>query len=234
MLGGIDEAGRGPVFGPLVVAGVSGPDQESFRDLGVRDSKVLSPVHRRRLSQEIERVARRVESVIVPAEEIDRRRSDETLNEIEVSAFAWIARRLGATELFVDAADVNASRFGVEIMRHLRPETEVSKLVAEHKADARYPVVSAASIIAKVRRDEEVARMAAPLERELGQPFGSGYPSDPVTIAFLERYHLQNGRLPLGTRTSWETARTIVARSRTRPLDRFGPPFVTPGPGPTR
>lgn len=227
MIGGIDEAGRGPVFGPLVVAGVSGLDQETFRTLGVRDSKVLSDRQRRELAAEIHRVARRVETIRISADDIDQRRRDETLNEIEVTAFAYVARRLGAQEVFVDAADVDESRFSREIFRHLGTDAGVEKVVAEHKADARYPVVSAASIIAKVRRDQEVARMALPLEKKLGLPFGSGYPHDAATIRFMETYLQRFGTLPAGTRRSWDTARAIEARYRTPRLERF----ATPQPG---
>ncbi|MBI2077049.1 MAG: ribonuclease HII [Euryarchaeota archaeon] len=221
MIGGIDEAGRGPVFGPMVVAGVSGADQAMFQALGVRDSKVVSPEKRTRLAREIEGVARRVESIHIEAADIDQRRGGETLNEIEVSAFAVIARKLGVTELFVDAADVVATRFGRDILRHLGPEAGVMRVVAEHKADATYPVVSAASIIAKVQRDREVARMGRPLEKEIGLPVGSGYATDPITIAFLEAYYKQRGTLPTGTRLSWETARALESRFKTRKLEEF-------------
>lgn len=234
VIGGIDEAGRGPVFGPLVVAGVSGVDQETFRTLGVRDSKALSERQRRDLSAEIHRVAWKVETIAISADDIDQRRRDETLNEIEVSAFAYLARRIGAAEVFVDAADVDESRFAREIFRHLGVQEGVEKVVAEHKADSRYPVVSAASIIAKVRRDQEVVRMALPLEKKLGLPLGSGYPHDSTTIRFLETYLDRFGTLPAGTRRSWDTARAIEARYRTPRLERFftprprGPPVGSP------
>ncbi|HLE48381.1 MAG TPA: ribonuclease HII [Candidatus Thermoplasmatota archaeon] len=221
MIGGIDEAGRGPVFGPMVVAGVSGADQETFRALGVKDSKLLAPERRTRLARDIEGVARRIESVHIDAMDIDQRRADETLNEIEVSAFAVIARKLGVPELFVDAADVVAPRFGRDILRHLGPEAGVVRIVAEHRADSTYPVVSAASIIAKVQRDREVARLGRPLEKEIGLPVGSGYSTDPVTMTFLEAYFQRRRTLPAGTRLSWETARALESRLKTRKLEEF-------------
>lgn len=221
VIGGIDEAGRGPVFGPMVVAGVSGTNQQLFRDLGVRDSKVLSPEKRTRLAREIEEVARKVETILIDSADIDQRRDDETLNEIEVSAFAVIARRLNVLELFVDAVDVIAPRFGRDILRHLGPEAGLMRIVAEHKADVTYPVVSAASIIAKVQRDREVARMGRPLEKEIGLPVGSGYATDPITIRFLEAYYAQRHTLPVGTRLSWDTARALESRFKTRKLEEF-------------
>jgi len=221
VIGGIDEAGRGPVFGPMVVAGVSGTDQKSFRDLGVKDSKVLSPERRTRLARDIEEVARRVETIHIDSSGIDQRRGDETLNEIEVSAFAVIARRLNVLELFVDAADVIAPRFGRDILRHLGPEAGVMRIVAEHRADSTYPIVSAASIIAKVQRDREVARLARPLEKEIGLPLGSGYAADPVTMKFLETYYQRRSTLPAGTRLSWATARGLESRLKSRKLEEF-------------
>lgn len=233
LLGGIDEAGRGPVFGPLVVAGVSGVDQDVFRSLGVRDSKQLTEPKRAALAKEIRRAARRVEVVVIGAEEIDLRRANETLNEIEVAAFAYVARRLKVVELFVDAADVDAPRFGRLIQNHLGSTADVRRIVSEHRADATYPVVSAASIIAKVRRDHEVAKMAIPLERKLGLPLGSGYPHDALTIRFLEEWMRRMGAFPAGTRRGWDTARMIEARVKTRTLDSFDGPH-DPGSGTPR
>lgn len=230
MLGGIDEAGRGPVFGPLVVAGVSGLDQEAFRALGVKDSKQLSEPKRAALAKEIRKVARRVEVLLIPADEIDARRASETLNEIEVAAFSYIARRLKVVELFVDAADVDAPRFGRLIQHHLGAKTDVRRIVSEHRADAAYPVVSAASIVAKVRRDYEVAKMAIPLEKRLGLPLGSGYPHDPNTVRFLEEWMRRFGEFPAGTRRGWDTARMIETRVKTKPLEAFAEPPTAPAP----
>ena len=228
MLGGIDEAGRGPVFGPMVVAGVSGLYQETFKELGVKDSKLLVEPKRAALAKEIRALARRVEVLTISAEEIDRRRREETMNEIEVSMFAIIGRRLKVEELFMDACDVNALRFGRDVARHLGATANQARIVAEHKADATYPIVSAASIIAKVRRDHEVAKMALPLEKKLGMPLGSGYSHDVVTTRFLEEWVRRFGELPPGTRLSWDTARIVEARALTKTLDHFAGPTTIP------
>jgi ribonuclease HII len=230
MLGGIDEAGRGPVFGPMVVAGVSGLYQETFKELGVRDSKLLPEPKRAALAKEIRALARRVEVLTISAEEIDRRRGDETLNEIEVTMFAIIGRRLKVDELFMDACDVDALRFGRDVARHLGATKNSARIVAEHKADVSYPIVSAASIIAKVRRDFEVAKMALPLEKKLGRPLGSGYAHDASTVRFLEEWVRKFGDLPPGTRRSWDTARVIEARALTKTLDQFDLPSALPVP----
>lgn len=221
MLGGIDEAGRGPVFGPMVVAGVSGPDQKCFRSLGVKDSKLLTPVRREELRVALDGVCSRIQTVVIPADEIDRRRKRETMNEIEVVAFAEIGRALEVEELFLDAADVDADRFGRLVMRRLGKLRSTTRIVSKHKADVLHPCVSAASIVAKVLRDSELRKMAAPLEARLGLPLGSGYTHDPITITFLEKWFDAYGRMPTGTRRTWATAKEIRSRAGSRLLDEF-------------
>lgn len=222
VLVGIDEAGRGPVFGPLVVAGVLGADQEIFRALGVKDSKLLSPQRRKELEPEIRKLAMRVVTVVVSADDIDGRRKDEeNLNEIEVVAFGKIAKRLAGTELYLDAADVNAERFGRSVVKKVGRRSPYTKIVSEHHGDTTYPIVSAASVVAKVRRDREVRALARPLEKELGLPFGSGYSHDETTRAFLESYRLTFGKFPAGTRRSWDTVRAMESRLLTRRLEDF-------------
>lgn len=221
VLVGIDEAGRGPVFGPLVVAGVLGVDQESFRALGVKDSKLLSPKRREELEPQIRALAQRVVTVVVSADDIDGRRGNETLNEIEVDAFGRIAKRLRGRELFLDAADVNAERFGKLVAKKVGRKYAYQRVVSEHRGDLNHPIISAASIIAKVRRDKEVRRMARPLEKEIGLPLGSGYVHDETTIKFLETYRLRHGVFPAGTRSSWDTIRVMESRLLTRRLEDF-------------
>ncbi|HEX9815336.1 MAG TPA: ribonuclease HII [Candidatus Thermoplasmatota archaeon] len=223
MLVGIDEAGRGPVFGPLVVAGVLGIDQEAFRALGVKDSKLLSPKRRKEIEPEIRKLATRVVTVVVSADDIDGRRNggEENLNEIEVVAFGKIAKRLAGTELYLDAADVNAERFGKLVAKKVGRRSPYTKIVSEHRGDTTYPIVSAASVVAKVRRDREVRRLARPLEKELGLPFGSGYSHDETTRAFLESYRVTFGKFPTGTRHSWDTVRAMESRLLTRRLEDF-------------
>ncbi len=210
---GVDEAGRGPVIGPLVVSGVSLDDESQLTSHGVKDSKKLSPNRRRELSEIIRSIAR-VETVEVPAEEIDTLRKEMTLNELEVNLFATVLDRLRPAIAYVDSADVDAERFGEDIMRELDFEIEI---VSKHKADEIYPVVGAASIIAKTTRDGEIAKIAL----QVGQEIGSGYPSDPATIEFLENWIRENHDLPPHTRKSWETTRKILQRARTKRINEF-------------
>lgn len=210
---GVDEAGRGPVLGPMVVSGVSVRDELQLKDLGVKDSKKLSSRRREALALEIRSVAK-VEVLVVPADEIDRLREKMTLNELEVDMFARVLAKLKPRIAFVDSSDVDAERYGREIQRKLDFEVE---LVSRHGADSLYPVVSAASIIAKTARDERMRR----IENEIGQRIGSGYPSDPDTVHFLEKWIKEKGNLPPHTRKSWKTARKILQRVITRKLNGF-------------
>ena len=203
LVGGVDEAGRGCVLGPLVVAGVSvtGRGAKELVNLGVRDSKRLSPGQRERLYPEIFRVAKRVKWIGIPPQEIDevvtKGRRLRRLNYLEAAYFAKVIDRLGAGRVTVDASDIIPGRFRDDIVGNMKSECRVT---AHHKADRDYPVVSAASIVAKVQRDRAVA-----LLREEHGDFGSGYPSDPVTRSFfVERMKLGKA-LPAYVRKSWKT-----------------------------
>lgn len=209
---GVDEAGRGPVLGPLVVAGVRVDDERDLRRLGVKDSKKLTPAARESLYPRILESAR-VAVRIISHDELNRRQGAETLNEIEVVAFAEILDELGARCAFVDAADVVAERFGALVTARLAGACHV---VAEHKADDRYPCVAAASVVAKVLRDREIEAIS----RSLGLDVGSGYSHDPVTRKFLRDWVKEHEALPPCTRVHWETARMLLNRS----LDDYAAP----------
>lgn len=201
--GGADEAGRGCVLGPLVVAGVSvtPAGARRLKRLGVRDSKKLSPSQRESLYPEILEAADRVKWEMISPREIDdivrSGRRLRKLNYLEAVYFARVIDALGTRRATVDASDVVPRRFASDIEDNLKGRCSVT---AYHKADRDYPVVSAASIVAKVRRDRAVAA----LRRAHGE-FGSGYPSDPVTKAFFSELIAREGRLPDYVRKSWRT-----------------------------
>jgi len=203
LLGGLDEAGRGCLLGPLVVAGVSvtADGARRFREMGVRDSKKLSGSQREALYPEILRVARKVYWVGISPGEIDtvviRGKKLRKLNYLEAVYFARVIDELGASKVTVDASDVVPERFRDDILANLGKRCEVS---AFHKADRDFPVVSAASIIAKVERDRAVARL-----RDEHGDFGSGYPSDPMTRAFFVDRIGRGEPLPGYVRKSWKT-----------------------------
>ena len=206
-IAGIDEAGRGPLIGPLVVCGVLF-EQETIHDLNglrVKDSKMLTLRRRTQLLEPIKGLASKIELRSISASEIDRLRGQKVnLNEIEVRAFVSIAKALKPSLLYLDAVDVKAQRFGIAVSERSGLSTLGCKVVSEHKADSKYPVVSAASIVAKVERDKAIKL----LHEEFGD-FGSGYPSDPKTIEFVRGFLSDTGELPNIVRHSWESVNRI-------------------------
>jgi len=215
VIGGIDEAGRGPVMGPLVVAGVCLESEAPLRQLGVRDSKKLTAERREQLAPEILKLVK-AEVIVVPAEDIDSLRNEMTMNDLEARLFASIIRKLEPMEtVYVDSADVDEAAFKKAIRRELAFEVDI---VSKHHADDLFPSVSAASILAKVRRDAEMGK----LHKEFGRDIGSGYPADPITMTFLQEYIGKRGVLPPHTRTSWDTSKRLMSVAQTRKLDEFG------------
>ncbi len=220
LVAGVDEAGRGPVIGPLVVAGVLLDEEDMARlhELGVRDSQLLTPSKRIDLHPKILRLARRHEVVQLSPREIDQYVLNgqrlRKLNWLEAVSMARVIRRLRPDVVYVDASDVRASRFGEQIRALLPFEVEV---VSEHFADRNYPIVGAASIVAKVHRDRAVEE----LRKKFGD-LGSGYPSDPRTVQFLERWGAEHGSMPSFVRKSWKTMRRL--RGGAEAVHRSSPP----------
>lgn len=195
---GIDEAGRGPVIGPMVVCGVAiEEDRMRYLDrLKLRDSKKLSPKRRSVLSRKIKKIAE-CYPVKITARDIDSLRSKNVnLNEIEKIAMKKIICDCEPDIAVIDCMDVKTERFKAEIETY----KEDLEVVAEHKADDKYTIVSAASIVAKVDRDMEIQKI-----REKFKDVGSGYPSDPKTIAFLKKIPYDD--LPDFVRKSWATVK---------------------------
>ncbi len=214
MICGVDEAGRGPVIGPMVVAGLAVESDAPLRQLNVRDSKKLSPERRELLAPEIRKIGKH-EILVVPASDIDAMRAEMTLNDFEAKLFATVIERLKPEIAYVDSADVNEFDFRRAIANRLPFELEI---VSKHGADDLFPVVSAASILAKVTRDAEMRR----IEAELGAKIGSGYSHDQETLDFLVKWLEEKGTLPPHTRASWDTAKRLLSASATRKLDEFG------------
>jgi ribonuclease HII len=210
MLCGVDEAGRGPVLGPMVVAAVAIEDDALLRRMEVRDSKKLTPARREELATQINESCI-VEFQVISHSEIDARGPKTSLNELEAVVFASLIDRIKADHVYVDACDVNECHFSQMVSGRLsyRP-----RMVCEHKADDNYPIVAAASIIAKTNRD----RIVSEIQSEIGQEIGSGYSSDPTTIAFLQKWIKEKGDLPPYTRRSWATAKEALSSSKNAKL----------------
>jgi len=208
---GVDEAGRGPVIGPLVICGLCA-DEDEIKTLNVKDSKLLSSKRREYLFDKIISIAKKYVIKIIPPEKLDEMMKEMTINEIEEIYFTEIIDELRPEIVIVDAVDVDEKRFEENLKKRLNFDI---KIISKHKADRDYPVVSAASIIAKVTRDREIEK----IKKEIGD-FGSGYPADPRTVNFLIEYYKNNGSLPKYVRKKWKTIRKIL-NSKSN-LDRYG------------
>jgi len=206
---GVDDAGRGPVIGPLVVAGIAVEERkiDGLRMLGVKDSKMLLATARTRMSKEIPGLVDDYHVVEIAAAELDRivNRAPkfQRLNLLEAKAMAEIIEKLKPDVAYVDSSDTRTERFKNNILDCL---SFAPRIVSEHKADINYPVVSAASIIAKVHRDGRIDE----IRQEYGE-VGSGYAHDPITCRFLRDYYREHGDFPPVVRRSWKTLKSIVA-----------------------
>ncbi len=205
---GVDDAGRGPVIGPLVIAGVLVDEKKLglLKSLGVKDSKKLTPETRTRLAEEIPKNVDNHHIIELEAAILDRVVNKgprfQGLNLLEAKTMAQVVEVLRPDTVYVDASDTRTERFRNNILDWL---TFKPKIVSEHHADDTYPIVSAASILAKVTRDARVAE----IRREYGD-FGSGYAHDPLTIKFLGEYYQANKEFPPIVRKSWKTLRNII------------------------
>jgi len=215
---GIDEAGRGPVLGPMVYACAYCPEswKADLKDLGVDDSKALKESERESLLDKLLANDQRVGwgiHVLSPRY-ISRsmyRRAKHNLNSISHDAAAGLIRKalddgVRVTEVFVDTVGP-PDKYQAKLQA-LFPALSIT--VAK-KADSLYPVVSAASICAKVARDRVVRswKHAEGQEGDFGE-CGSGYPGDAVTKKFLQDHLDPLFGFPSMVRFSWKTAEKII------------------------
>jgi ribonuclease HII len=213
LVAGVDEAGRGCVIGPLVVAGVAVKTENLslLTTLGVKDSKLITAKKREALYPEIIKLSENHHIVKVLPDQIDKvvgsARKLHKLNRLEAQTMAKIIEALRPDEAYVDAADVMEQRFGNHISECLTIKT---KIVSQHKADRVFPVVSAASIIAKVERDREIASL-----KVIYGDFGTGYLTDGKTMVFLKRLLDENGDYPSCVRQSWKPAKKAKSEQGT-------------------
>jgi len=211
---GVDEAGKGPVLGPMVAACVVAAPADLPES--VDDSKRLAPARREDLAAALRGDPSVTVGVArIPPARIDA--PDTDVNSLTVAAHAEaLGKALGpdaALDGVVDAGDVDADRFGRRVVARAPGDPDV---VAEHGADETYAVVGAASIVAKVERDAAIDALAD----EYGA-VGSGYPSDPATREFLRSYVETHGDLPDCARASWQTSRDALAAAEQGTLEEF-------------
>lgn len=206
IIAGIDEAGRGPVLGPLViaVACIEKQEEQKLIELGVKDSKLLTAMQRDNFVKEIRNIVSEFAFTKISPKEIDELRDRKSLNEIEAMRIGQLLNELKIKpdKVYVDSPDTISVNFEKRIRNYLDFECIIQ---SEHKADVNYPIVSAASIIAKTERDAAIFE----LEKIHGK-LGSGYPHDPDTISFLQKYVEKHKALPEFSRKSWETSKTLI------------------------
>lgn len=212
---GIDEAGRGSVLGPLVLAGVviNEEDTQKLIKMGVKDSKMLTPEKREYLFEKVKELAKDHVILQVKAYEIDEMRKTTNLNRIEANMMSQIIKNLKADKAFIDTPQVSTEKFKIILQDLSKTKTE---LITENKADETYPVCSAASILAKVTRDREIEK----LKKKLGKDIGVGYPHDEKTIKHLKEL-AEKGEYPDYVRKSWITASEIKKEKEQKSLKDY-------------
>ncbi|MFX1534553.1 MAG: ribonuclease HII [Promethearchaeota archaeon] len=246
LIAGIDEAGRGPIFGPLIIAGVTFLKEKipKLSGYGIKDSKQLSAKKREELSKIIKDEAKSYCLIKITPQEIDQALKSDTdnLNKLEIRKFFEIIQKLNSDVFYVDAVSkpasfssvfksysqkVGKSCFTINNIQktpytgqgqvlHLPEDEKI--IIVENKADTIYPIVGAASILAKVERDQIIA--------ELSQKFGdlgSGYPSDPHTRDFLlkNKNNLHQPEFQELIRFQWKTVQKLFEKVRISSLDTY-------------
>lgn len=205
---GIDEAGRGSVLGPLVIAGINikNSDIKKLEEIGVRDSKALTRKKRGFLFDKILDISEFVCIYKIDCKTIDENVYQRKLNKLEGGIMSTIIKYLEADIAYVDSCDVNINRYTNYLKSNLDLNTNTS-IIAMHKADRMNPAVSAASIIAKVTRDREIQIL-----EENFQNIGSGYPSDKKTMYFIHNWIKEYKEFPDFVRKSWRPVREIICK----------------------
>ena len=199
---GIDDAGRGSMIGPLVIAGISIEKKniKKLKSIGVRDSKKLAPKTREILYKKIIKIVDNYHIIKIPPKTIDRYVSNHNLNHLEAETMAKIVLKLHPDTSYVDSCDVDYKRFGKEISAL----SSNAKIKSSHHADSRIIVVAAASILAKVNRDKSIHRLNKKFN------LGSGYPSDKKTIKSVKKILNSYKRPQPFIRTSWKPVQKII------------------------
>ena len=205
---GIDEAGRGSVIGPLVIAGISikKSNIKKLENIGVRDSKALTKNKRSLLFNKILDVSEFICIYKLDCKTIDENVYQKKLNKLEGIIMSSIIKYISADIAYVDSCDINIDRYTNYLKSNLNLKSNIN-IIAMHKADRLNPIVSAASIIAKVTRDREIQIL-----EEIFRNIGSGYPSDKKTMCFIKNWIKEYKEFPNFVRKSWRPIKEITYR----------------------
>lgn len=212
LIAGIDEAGRGPVIGPMqmCICVIDSNDNAMIRKLGIKDSKLLTKDQRDTLYKEIKKFAKEYHSIRIDADDIDKQREKDSLNYIEIKMQAKLINKLKCKPdyIYIDCPQTSTEAYKDKLYALLDIDT---KLIVENKADLNYPVVSCASIIAKVDRDAEIEKV----QKELGFDLGCGYPHDAITLKAIPKLEKTK---PEFIRKSWQTYIDIKNKEKQKKL----------------
>lgn len=219
---GIDDAGRGPVIGPMILAGCLVDDkvEKEFKKLGVKDSKQLTQKRREYFSEIIKQKSETFEIVIVHPSEIDGKNHDNiNLNDLEAIKTAEIINKINKglvkIKVVVDCPSPNITKWK-DFLKTKIDNLSNLEVVCEHKADVNHVSVSAASILAKTTREIEMSK----LKERYGNEIGSGYSSDPLTCRFLEK-HAQKYKEDGLFRQTWATWKNACSVKAQKKLNEF-------------
>lgn len=210
---GIDEAGRGPVVGPMVMCGylIDEKKLSLLRDTGVKDSKMLSAEQRETMEPVLRALSCDMILLKVSAKEIDRNKSTSNLNRLEIEKMQQMINLLNPDKVIIDSPERNVKRFREKILHNL--DNKKVHVIAENFADKNHHPVSAASVIAKVERDKEIKK----LHKKYGD-FGTGYTHDERTVKFLKDWIVKNKEFPDCVRNTWITSQDILRNKQQRTL----------------
>ena len=217
---GIDEVARGPVIGSLFIAGTmfNEEDVPKLKEIGVKDSKLLTHKKRKELAKEIEKLAVEIKVIQVKPKEIDEAVLDDNgfnLNWLEAKKQAEIINQLKPNKVIIDCPSPNIKAYTNYLKKLLDPKLlETLKMIVEHKADLHFYEVGSASIIAKCKREEEVEE----IEKITKESIGSGYSSNPVCQKFLKDNF---DKYPEFIRKSWSTFKALNDKKTQKSLEEF-------------
>ncbi len=210
---GVEEAGRGPVIGPMVMA-ICAIDEEKIPDLlsiGVKDSKLITPKNREIIFDKIKKLCEYEIMILSPQEIDDNLNNPEmNLNKLEGVVSAKLINKVRADKVILDCPSNNTNTYKEYVSQYINKKIEI---ISEHKADLNHTIVGAASILAKVTRD----RIINELKKEAKTDFGSGYPSDPKTIMFLK----ENWDKYEFFRKTWSTYKRLSKENNQKNLNDY-------------
>ncbi|MEM2740272.1 MAG: ribonuclease HII, partial [Candidatus Bathyarchaeia archaeon] len=190
-------------------------DEDSVRkfvEIGVKDSKLLSKKQRVKLRDRILRIVSSYRTIEVPPSEIDSAVRIHRFNDLEARYFSEVIDQLKPDIAYVDSPLRSHKKFSAMVTSHCRWRCDI---VALCHADRDIPVVSAASIVAKIRRDDIIDSY-----KNIYGEIGSGYPSDKRTIRFLYN-SLEEAEAGGIVRRSWRTYSSIIRMKRQVDIYRY-------------